>query len=507
MESWHSEVNGDDNIITRAYVSGDSNIALTAVIDQTGTLRLDGSSNNTFQFESHTTKYEFVEGPVTTANYIIQQSGTSTGLTYAIGAEDKLYQIRAQTSGKGLDASSDWSFPISPEAGTGSGKDTAKFVLDATMDSSGTPNNNLGSGTRIVMIYQIDKAIALADSGQEIKMQVSLVTPTDGILVNPARELSIATSKKAIEASMKPMNPGQIRVSVDSESMAFTGTAPGPYISATTAQIGYIDIDTESGIKTADGETDFVLGSTGAEASASTLDIEEGQFAASLSTNGRVFINASSAMDAANATETTAHWDLTNTNLDTITATATGLTTIRFTADGETVINTGNENPPSATLVIDFDAETSEDITVTSELTEIKQDGTICTMYNIPSDTAKDKVNIRITNESSTSDDLICTLRGEDGAIIGTLDSIPCFPDPASVDPDSSIPINSMETKRLTATDLETLAGEISWDGRAVLTIKSSLPKMEVFAMLRSKIPGSPLTNFSTGAHGQGCEQ
>ncbi len=387
-----------------------------------------------------------------------------------------------------------WTLPIPVNAGTGSGKSTATFTLDPTTYAT------IANNTRVILVYQLNSATVLADPGQDIKMQVSLVTDVDGILVNPAREVVIASSAQAVTADMKAMDPGIVRISVDSGSTAFTGTSPGPYVSATAVKIGYLDIDTESDVKTDDGETDFALGGTGAEASASTLDIEEGQFAASLAdTNGRVFINASSTLDAANVTETTAHWDLTNTNLGTIAAMGDGLTTIRFVADGTAVINTGNENPPTATLVIDFDSTTTEDITVTSELSEIKQDGTICTLYNVPPSTAQDTLNVRITNESTTSDDLICTLVGMDGTML--LDGVNCFQDELG----ASIPIKTMETLRLTSTTLEALGA--TWGGRAVLTIKSSLPKLEVFGMLRNKIPGSPLTNLSVGSHGSSCTQ
>ena len=176
---------------------------------------------------------------------------------------------------------------------------------------------------------------------------------------------------------------------------------------------------------------------------------------------------------------------------------ADGKTTIRFTADGEAAINTDAENPPTATLKIDFEDETTTDIIVEAELNKIKQDGTICTLYNVPPTSAKDKLNIRITNESSTSDDLICSLIDKSGAII--LDEVNCFQDELG----NSIPIKPMETKRLTSAALEALGA--TWASRGVLTIKSSLPKMEVFGMLRSKIPGSPLTNMSYGAHGQSC--
>jgi len=471
--------------ITRAYIQGDSNIEFDMSLEGDG-------SNNTFQFGNDATPYEII-GSGGGDNYIIEPG--IQGSAIIAGAEMYVRVVK----GGGSTITTDYDLPISAKAGTGAGKSTATFELDAT--SGANAGGILENGTRLMLIYQIDKATALADPGQDIKMQVSLVTPITPVLVNPARELQIVSSKQAVEASMKIMDPGRVRIMVDSDSKAFSGSYDGgPFVNSGTVKIGFLTVETRDGVKTADGETTFNLGEEGAKASASTLDIEEGQFAASMNAtdNGKVYVNVpgspSKDIPSSNVTETTAHWALDDTDVQSI---AGETSTIRFDVDGKNVINSGAENPPYATLVIDFDEETSKDIKAETELYKIKQDGTICTLYNVPPPDALDAISIRITNESTTNDDLVCTLRGMDGVVI--LDGINCFQDEFG----NSIPIEPMETKRLTAKMLVALGA--AWTGRAVLEIKSSLPDMQVMGLMRSSVPGSPLVGMSYGAHGKAC--
>ena len=234
---------GGDNTVTRVFSTIDSDIRL-----ERGTGLCAGPSdidtcpvndpaiagdrtNNIIQFAGHTTTYEIIDSRsiklLTTDRLFLDKN-----LTAPVANGEAIYRSLM----RGTTATDEaWTSTLTPKSGTGSGKNIATFELDVT-------NDNLNNGTRILMIYQINNATALADPGQDIKMQVSLVTPINKILVNPAREIVIAKSKQASEVSLKAVETGQVRVSVDSGSTAFTGTTPGPYISATTAQIGYLDI-------------------------------------------------------------------------------------------------------------------------------------------------------------------------------------------------------------------------------------------------------------------------
>jgi len=483
--------------ISRRHLKDDKKIQV-----QTAALPLlTGSDNNVIQFAGYSGTYTVVsntEGTGGKANLITLTSG----LTENIPEGTKIYSTftKGFTAGSG---SATFTVTKAPKT-TAVGKSTAVFELDGITD-----DKKLGGGSRIMMVYKLNKATALASPGQEIKMQVSLLTPTDQLIVQPARDLVVARSKDALKTvDMNAEELSDTKISVESDSTAFTGGSGDSFVGTDEVRIGKIDIDNEatSGdkVKTADGETDFLLGQEGAKASLSTLEIADGQFAASLITPGKVFINDNGTDIAAdNVTATTAKFELNDTRLASIVANPQSQVTggsflgtgIQFKVDGNTGINIDSENPPTATLKIDFDIASSKDLDIEAELIKIPRDGTTCTVYNVPYPGALDKLNIRITNESSSLGELTCTLIDEAGTVL--YDDVPCF----------DTPIKPMETRRLSHDHVKALGdGSADWNGqRAVLVIESKLPKLEVFGLLRNIATGSPLTNMSLGAKGQSC--
>jgi hypothetical protein len=386
--------------------------------------------------------------------------------------------------------------PLKPKTNTGQGKSTATFVIPAGETCSGG-NLNLIGGDKLMLLYRLDNTKVLASPGQKITMQVSLQTDLTNIKVNPAREITVASSKPAIKTfDIKPLEGGDIKISVLSDSKEFTGEGD-PFEGATEAIIGQISLDNDESspeVKAADGETKFEIGKTGALADKSTLQITDGQFAASLKSPGSVFLKASSTnLTADTVTETDATWNLHDTGLQSIETAGVDGTGIHFKLDGQTAVNVP-ENNPHAILTIDFDDTKMTDMTVEADLRKIKKDGTICQVYNVPNTAATDALSIRITNDSAVAGKLTIALYNMDGT-----EAIA-----AGTELFEGEEIQPGETRRLSAGDLETLAGA-AWTGRARAVISSTLPKLAVLSLLRQNVAGGALVNMSTGAKGNSC--
>ncbi|RKZ51098.1 MAG: hypothetical protein DRQ99_33385, partial [Candidatus Parabeggiatoa sp. nov. 3] len=383
---------------------------------------------------------------------------------------------------------------LKAKTGTGQGKSTATFLIPASKDTA----LNLETNDRLMLLYKLGNTKALASPGQKINMAVALATSLTNIKVNPARELTVASSKPGIKLlDMKPLEGGEIKISVLSDSKELTGDG-APFIGTNEAKIGLINLDnddsTSQEVKAADGETKFEIGKTGALADKSTLQITDGQFAASLKTPGTVLVQAGTTnLQADTVTETDATWNLHDTGLIAIEAAILDKTAIHFKVDGSTGINVP-ENNPHATLTIDFDDTKMTDLTIEADLRKIKKDGTICHIYNVPNTTAADALSVRITNDSAVAGKLTVALYNMDGteAIAAGTELF----EGEEIKPD--------ETRRISAADLETLAGA-AWSGRARAVISSTLPKLAILALLRQNVPGGPLVNMSVGATGNSC--
>ena len=505
---------GKEMTVTRINREGDKKIQIGELSDVTS---LTGS--NTIQFASHDKKYtvtgvETVDASGNGANLMVLNDTLASNLAEG----EKFYVVKTQGV-VGGGAASDWT-TYSARSGTGAGKSTATFEVDMPAASTG---RYLDSNSRLAMIYNITKAGVLSSSGQSIEMGVTIKDTLNQGDLNPAvTGLVVAKSQDCLSAAINKMVPCTAKVSVSSGETEFTGSTAvsGCFVNATTITMGYLEIDKEgTDGKIADGQTDFVLGDTGAKASASTLKITEGQFQASAATPGRVYLDVNGTVNLAeNVTQTdgkwTAKWELDDTELQAIQTATSQKTLIKFDADKETIINTGDENPPEATLKIDFDDTNTKDYSVAGiELVKIPLDGKICTVYNVPPVGAMDELSLRVTNESSSTSTLTGTMWHMDGS---GHDPNPLFTDEELVFVDGSGTvfsedgtIGAWQTKRISAEAinkvLERLEITGEWSGRAVLQIKSTLPKMEVFALLRNRVPGSPLTNLSLGATGNSC--
>ena len=384
-------------------------------------------------------------------------------------------------------ASDNYTTLLTPVLG-GESKSSATFSI-----KSGDSTYDLYDTSQLLLHYNFKEAAILTTGGKvNLTADLQKVNETP---VNPSRTVTIATSKPAITASLASETSGLVEISVIDGNTKFAGETPGAFVSTNTAQIGRLEITVDSTAMQSDGVTGFTFATTAAgsndgETEDAVLEITGGQFAASQFDGGVILANAATTVVTGSAAdETTATLDLDGKMDDIITN--SGEVDIRMVVDGQTAINTVGETPPSATLTIGFAQDYMDNITVGPvELLRIKQNGTVCVVYNVPGSAASDEVNIRITNESSAAGKLTGILYSKSGDKIG-----------ASMTLAESLPAGS--TIRITAPDLEALAG--TWAGRAILEITSTLPDIEVLAMLRNRVPGSPLTNVSTGASGNSC--
>jgi hypothetical protein len=391
------------------------------------------------------------------------------------------------------DSGGDYSAEISKKSG-GSNSNTVVYNVNAGSTSSSL---SLMSGDQLMFAYQIKDAASLGGDNGKVELSAELKTPFTNILVNPARKVVAALSEQAIEAQLTPEVEGTINISVADESKLFTGDGGGAYQNTTTARIGYINIDNKSDVMASDGTTSFTIGgsSSDAQTEGSKLEITGGQFAASINSPGKVELEGTGIQATISEDGGTATFELEDADIKSI-IDKTDKVGIHIVVDSATAINTV-ENPPQASLLIDFKEDNAADLTIEPiDLRQIKKDGTVCVLYNIPNSAAQDIVNIRLTNDSSIDGNVTAKMYGLDGAVVGPAEGIIL---------NNGNPLGAGKTIRITAGELE--AAGFSWSGRAIMELTSTLPKLEVLLLLRNSAPGSPLTNLSFGASGSGCSQ
>ena len=376
-------------------------------------------------------------------------------------------------------------------------------MVNATGDSPPKSDSDASTADTLTLAYQIDNTSVLATPGQEIKMAVTLETP-EGVLVHPARTVSIATSKEGTKFELLSEPLGKVNISVADGETLFSGEG-GAFISSDEVILGYITItNTGADVYTSNGTTPWEIGGGSDDASVNetttTLTINGGQFAASQESPGKVYIQEGTV--SATITEEdgnfTAEWTLSDGDLAAI-ALKNGQVDIRMKVDGINQINS-IENAPEMTLAVDYKLSNYKDATAGPvTLRKYVRDGTVCRLYNLPGASAGDVTNVRIYNDSNTAAEIKVMMWDQDGNVI-----IPSDGSSSAVCLKDCDPIPPQAVWHLSAADLETLAGG-PWLKRGVLEINTTLPKIEAYALLRDKITGI-ISNMSAGASGEGCE-
>jgi hypothetical protein len=393
----------------------------------------------------------------------------------------------------------------------GGGKEQS--TVQFTVTSVNTDNVN--DGEALMFLYRLGEAGNLATKDGQVKLSISL-KDTNGVSVNSGRQITVATAKESVTVKGEPETDGTIKISVGDDSKKFTNANDndeGAFISSTVARIGRFTIDNADTLPVgSDGETEFKTGAAATndgEVAQATIAITGGQFAASKS-GGQVYVCAldddAKIGTAANATDdTTATIELTNDNVASIVAETDGEVGICMSVDQSSEINTV-ENPPSAKLTIDYKQDYVNDIETTFDLRQISKDGTVCRVYLIPStESPREKMNIRITNDSSVSGKLLGRLFKEDGTEVGPAGGIEFDTDPN--DGVDKTPLGAGKTFYLNAEGLEG-AGFEHWGAanRPMLVLTSTLPDLEVLSMMRH-VESRYLFNMSLGATGASCER
>lgn len=362
--------------------------------------------------------------------------------------------------------------------------------------------------------FKIDDATALATPGSEIKMGLQLIAngrslPGDS---SPG-DVVIAKSLSGVQVQILPTSGiGEISVATGAKEFVGSNTT------AKTADLGTLSIASPiSGVKGKD-LTEWTLGVSNPKpvSDQSSFTVTDGNFAASTTAKGkgRVFLDldsnstfGTSDITADTVEESEAIWKLTSDEIRSIAV--AGSVKIVIEADGETAINDFEDQPTAALKIV---YGTGDPASYTGRLRQIKRDGMICTLYNIPSSNGVDEVNIRITNTSGDAGTVLGTLRDTKGMEIFSNQELV-----ASLAPNGTI--------RLTVSDLEKIpknqawldanptapfakgsTTDKTWTGRAVLTLAGNLKTMEAFDLLRELTTGAPLLNVSTGASGNGCQ-
>lgn len=391
------------------------------------------------------------------------------------------------------------SITVTSEITSGS---TVRFSI-ADADPDGTVDGSsvlLADGDRLILFYQITGVGGLSTSGTQVTMNATLRMAKDktGLQkTNPDRNVVIAQSTQAVTFELVKNTLGVAYISMSADGKEFTGTSvpEGVYISDSEVAIGELKINrTSSDIMQKDGITQFALDET----VVATLTIESCQCAASKEGTGKIYLEALSLSGEVDDSGEIATWQLQgDTHLDKILN--AGSTRIIVAVDGETEINVP-ENDPQASIEVVFSGGTTGDPNQPKALRKVVPDGAVCHLFNIPNtvaDGANDILNIRITNDSKTVGELKFTLYDETGAQIFVSQ------------PAEGKTIKAGQTIHLGAEDLKDMAGGVTWTGRGYLTVRSNLPRMEAFNLLRGVVPTDyafPLTNMSLGAHGDSCD-
>lgn len=402
------------------------------------------------------------------------------------------------------------------------GKDTdstVSFIVQA---------NKQAATTAHILDFQftVGKAQkALANYGQiNISADVRLASSTDpaaGKQLESLKTLPLATSIGGANINISPPNPNSgAYISVAGDGKIFEG----PEIDTTTA-VDYGTIEISGGNTTLKSTSEEPIGGTESVVSDKTcvftpikwspcddgilksvgLTISDGNFAAS--TVDKIFIKTKDTTIPATeklSDNIAAKWTITeSTPLEDLCKSSTQ--TIMLNVDGVTEINENRKVPPTGTLTVTFDG--GKVINSSTRLRHLKKNGSVCTLYNIPNSTALDRLNIRITNDSTTVSGFVKgTLRGEDGNDI--------FKSAMLIPADGLVPNQTVHLDSAAIIAAAVAAGKTEWTGRAVLTVESNIPEgsMEVYGLLRAAtqplptFTDSPLMNMSVGTTGDGCD-
>jgi len=398
---------------------------------------------------------------------------------------------------------------ITDSGGSTSAPGEATFIVQ--------PSEPLIPGDKLVMRFQLTDLEVLATPGEEINMTVTIKDTGDQYVSDQSATgenvETVVVSERGTEIELNALT-GKAYVDVINGSVAFTGKDTNEN---TMAVLGTIKIANQAGLMD-DNHNDWVFATDDPQPNSGTLTITDGNFAASMVDPGVVFIDLdgdrtysdevvadpaggySGDIKADTITDgEMAEWQLDSTEI--LALANAGTSEVIIIADGTTEINDFKESP-KVVLKIDYGAGNMD--SYNGRFRQIKRNGTVCTLYNIPNPTAVDLLSVRIINKTDVQGKVIGTLRDESGINIFTNQTLlETVPSRATV----RLGQDSQQTSEAFLDSipkdqnwLDAGNPESGWSGRATLTINSSITDMEVFGLVRNR-KGGPLTNMSYGAN------
>jgi hypothetical protein len=379
-----------------------------------------------------------------------------------------------------------------------------------------TPKANNGFTKNLdtlVLRFNMKNLGVLKTPGENIQMTAEVFadpTGTNSFDGGPSTAV-VATSAKATKADVSA-NGGTGEIDVGQDSKVFVGSAPLVQ-SPTIVVLGSVYITRNTSVTALKDNGQIWKFGSDATPAGGTITLENAPLSASISDPGKVFLDfkpydnklndpppSATVNDIAATTieNGTATWELTADQLKTLYSDPVDGVNIVIEADGTTTIEQ-QRDPAKVTFTIDYGGGNKDSFS--RNLAHIKQNGVVCTLYNVPSPGAQDTGNIRITNTSTKEGKIRGSLRDINGDYVFINQELM-----DALAPYATLYLNS-ETLNNIPKDQKWIDkyGEDSWQGRAVLTINSNVKSLEAYGLLRNKMGGA-LTNMSVGATGNGCD-
>jgi hypothetical protein len=335
-------------------------------------------------------------------------------------------------------------------------------------------------------------------------------------VLSTGQSVKLANSLPAINVNIQGEFTPTVAIDVDQELKGFL---EGTSTQKDTVCLGFINLTGTNPLpRAANGTDGFTFNPVGGTA---VLQIANAPFAAS---GGKVFLtrdadnktleidpdsngqwDAGEDMVAKSIDSTGAQWEF---DEDQLVELYGKIYDICLQADKVNEINE-QTSAPTATFTLRYTAASAEQTYPPRRLRHIKNNGSNCTLYNIPDGTAGlaqvsvDKLRIKVHNRSTgKTGTLKGSLYGQDGRVL--FQNVNLLPDAAVFGPGMTVNLNTGEGNDY---DLTKYATE-HWVGeRAILKLTSNLQReeFEAFGLVRSQSDQS-VGNLSHGASGGGCQ-
>jgi hypothetical protein len=400
------------------------------------------------------------------------------------------------------------------------GSSTVEFALQVTAASI------VAASAYFYFCPDIDAVKLLAEEGANLSLTLSTkATTSQGGLstVGSPETLAIATSGPGFSVLIddgktsvtNPVPPAEAFISFASDSLKFaTGATKATVTDIDRVSLGRVRIQSLTDVTERDGSATFspnFIGWSG------KLTIIDGVFSASTGANqvfldddgNCVFDTATGSVAATSVTNTVAEWTtLSNTTLTQLMVDP-GMH-VCVIADGVKAIEE-QTRAPTATLELGTAGNLVK--YPPGRLRYIKENGTKCTLFNIPDGTetlaptlSTDVVSVRITNNGATEGTLYATLYDQRGNQIYTPNKRQAI---GTIAPFATVRYYTGQESMAgydPAFDLTTYGSAQHWVGqRATLIIATELSDISVFDLVRNR-NSAPNMNMSTGATGNGCD-